>query len=173
MARVSILSIQSSVAYGHVGNSSAVFPLQRLGIEVWPVHTVQFSNHTGYGEWTGRSLRELSKDKLWGAIQQQPSAVRFPGGESMAEMSTRAIAAVRAWDARMEAEHGTAGAGAERGARRAGLGRVSRRLRRRYLRDVAQPARQRRDAFCAKRVGRSGNSGGFDEFQFPQSRAAL
>jgi pyridoxine kinase len=42
------------VAYGHVGNDSAVFPLQRLGIEVWPVHTVQFSNHTGYGEWRGR-----------------------------------------------------------------------------------------------------------------------
>lgn len=49
-----VLSIQSHVAYGHVGNSSAVFPLQRLGIEVWPVHTVQFSNHTGYGRWTGR-----------------------------------------------------------------------------------------------------------------------
>ena len=53
-AVVNVLSIQSHVAYGHVGNSSAVFPLQRLGIEVWPVHTVQFSNHTGYGEWTGR-----------------------------------------------------------------------------------------------------------------------
>jgi pyridoxine kinase len=51
---VNVLSIQSHVAYGHVGNSSAVFPLQRLGIEVWPVHTVQFSNHTGYGAWTGR-----------------------------------------------------------------------------------------------------------------------
>src|ERR671921_204590 len=51
-----VLSIQSHVAYGHVGNSSAVFPLQRLGIEVWPVHTVQFSNHTGYGEWTGRGF---------------------------------------------------------------------------------------------------------------------
>ena len=37
-----ILSIQSSVAYGHVGNSAAVFPLQRLGVEVWPVHTVHF-----------------------------------------------------------------------------------------------------------------------------------
>jgi pyridoxine kinase len=49
-----VLSIQSHVAYGHVGNSSAVFPLQRLGVEVWPVHTVQFSNHTGYGKWTGR-----------------------------------------------------------------------------------------------------------------------
>ncbi len=44
-----ILSIQSHVAYGHVGNSAAVFPLQRLGHEVWPVHTVQFAAHTGYG----------------------------------------------------------------------------------------------------------------------------
>src|SRR3954467_3324945 len=50
---VAVLSIQSHVAYGHVGNSSAVFPLQRRGIEVWPVHTVQFSNHTGYGGWRG------------------------------------------------------------------------------------------------------------------------
>jgi len=48
-----LLSIQSHVAYGHVGNSAAVFPLQRLGCEVWPVHTVQFSNHTGYGDWAG------------------------------------------------------------------------------------------------------------------------
>jgi pyridoxine kinase len=50
---VKILSIQSSVAYGHVGNSSAAFPLQRLGHEVWPVLTVHFSNHTGYGAWRG------------------------------------------------------------------------------------------------------------------------
>ena len=48
-----ILSIQSSVAYGHVGNSAATFPLQRLGHEVWPVLTVHFSNHTGYGAWRG------------------------------------------------------------------------------------------------------------------------
>ena len=50
---MNILSIQSSVAYGHVGNSAAVFPLQRLGHTVWPVDTVQFSNHTGYGHWRG------------------------------------------------------------------------------------------------------------------------
>ena len=49
-----ILSIQSHVAYGHVGNSAAVFPLQRLGFEVWPVHTVQFAAHTGYGPPRGR-----------------------------------------------------------------------------------------------------------------------
>lgn len=48
-----VLSIQSHVAYGHAGNSSAVFALQRLGIDVWPVHTVTFSNHTGYGSWRG------------------------------------------------------------------------------------------------------------------------
>jgi len=53
---VQILSIQSSVAYGHVGNSAAVFPLQRLGHEVWPVLTVHFSNHTGYGAWRGPLL---------------------------------------------------------------------------------------------------------------------
>ncbi len=50
---MNILSIQSHVAYGHVGNSSAVFPLQRLGAEVWPIDTVQFSNHPGYGSHTG------------------------------------------------------------------------------------------------------------------------
>ncbi|GAA1792423.1 pyridoxal kinase PdxY [Leucobacter iarius] len=51
-----VLSIQSSVAYGHVGNSAAVFPLQRMGIEVMPVYTVHFSNHTGYGAWRGPLL---------------------------------------------------------------------------------------------------------------------
>ena len=48
---MNLLSIQSHVVYGHVGNSAAVFPLQRMGVEVWPIHTVQFSNHTGYGQW--------------------------------------------------------------------------------------------------------------------------
>ncbi len=52
--RVNILSIQSRVAYGHVGNASAVFPLQRLGAEVWAIDTVQFSNHPGYGAWRGQ-----------------------------------------------------------------------------------------------------------------------
>jgi pyridoxine kinase len=61
---MNLLSIQSHVAYGHVGNSAAVFALQRLGCEVWPIHTVQFSNHTGYGQWRGRvfeadMIREL------------------------------------------------------------------------------------------------------------------
>lgn len=60
-----ILTIQSHVSFGHAGNSSAVFPMQRMGFEVWPIHTVQFSNHTQYPQgWTGRAftaddIREL------------------------------------------------------------------------------------------------------------------
>ena len=50
---MNILSIQSHVVYGHVGNAAAVFALQRLGCVVWPIHTVQLSNHTGYGAWKG------------------------------------------------------------------------------------------------------------------------
>ena len=50
---MNILSIQSHVAYGFVGNRAATFPLQRLGFDVWAVNTVQFSNHTGYGAWKG------------------------------------------------------------------------------------------------------------------------
>lgn len=51
---MNLISIQSHVAFGHVGNSAAVFPLQRMGVEVWPIHTVQFSNHTGYGDFKGQ-----------------------------------------------------------------------------------------------------------------------
>lgn len=51
-----ILSIQSTVAYGHAGNSAAVFPMQRLGVDVWPVITVHFSNNTSYGTWRGPLL---------------------------------------------------------------------------------------------------------------------
>lgn len=50
---MNILSVQSHVSYGYVGNKAATFPLQALGFEVWPVNTVQFSNHTGYGQWQG------------------------------------------------------------------------------------------------------------------------
>jgi len=53
---VPVLSIQSHVVYGHAGNSAAVFPLQRLGREVWAINTVEFSNHTGYKAWRGEAL---------------------------------------------------------------------------------------------------------------------
>jgi pyridoxine kinase len=79
-ACVSILSIQSSVAYGHVGNSAAVFPLQRLGVEVWPVHTVHFSNHTGYGEWRGPLL---AAEDVRAVIQGVEERGAFPGVDAV------------------------------------------------------------------------------------------
>src|SRR5690242_3136827 len=51
-----VLSIQSRVAYGHVGNAASVFPLQRLGVEAWALDTVAFSNHTGHGQWRGAAV---------------------------------------------------------------------------------------------------------------------
>ena len=68
---MNILSIQSHVAYGHVGNSAAVFPLQRLGVEVWPIDTVQFSNHTGYGKWQGRVFDAGLIRDMVGGIEQR------------------------------------------------------------------------------------------------------
>jgi pyridoxine kinase len=65
---MNILSIQSHVAYGHVGNSAAVFALQRLGCEVWPLHTVQFSNHTGYGAWKGAVFPAAMIEDVVGGI---------------------------------------------------------------------------------------------------------
>lgn len=66
-----VLSIQSHVAYGHVGNASAVFPMQRLGVEVWPIHTVQFSNHTGYGAWRGRVFDGPAIEELVAGIGER------------------------------------------------------------------------------------------------------
>lgn len=67
----SILSIQSWVTYGHVGNASAMFPLQRLGAEVWAVNTVQFSNHTGYGAWRGQVFSDaLIRDCVEGMAER-------------------------------------------------------------------------------------------------------
>lgn len=59
-----------------------------------------------YGSWTGQQLKVLAKEPLWKTVQSHPSAAAFPDGESMADMSARAIAAVRRWDAQVEAEHG-------------------------------------------------------------------
>ena len=59
-----------------------------------------------YGSWTGRELKTLAKEQLWKTVQSHPSAAEFPGGESMAAMSSRAVGAVRRWDARIEEQHG-------------------------------------------------------------------
>ncbi|HET6625260.1 MAG TPA: histidine phosphatase family protein [Nocardioidaceae bacterium] len=59
-----------------------------------------------YGSWTGRELKSLAKEKLWQTVQAHPSNAHFPEGESMAAMMARSVAAIRAWDAEVEAEHG-------------------------------------------------------------------
>jgi len=68
---VAVLSIQSHVAYGHVGNRAAVFPLERLGFDVWPINTVQFSNHTGYGSWTGEIFTSAHLSLVWSGIKSR------------------------------------------------------------------------------------------------------
>lgn len=98
-----ILSIQSAVAYGHVGNSAAVFPLQRIGIEVLPVYTVNFSNHTGYGEWGGPMI---SPDDVASVISGIEARGAFPdidvvlsgyqGGEGIADVILDTVARVKA-----------------------------------------------------------------------------
>jgi pyridoxine kinase len=103
MPGVKVLSIQSSVAYGHVGNSAAVFPLQRIGVEVWPVYTVHFSNHTGYGAWRGPLLAAADvRDVITGIEERgvlgQVDAVLsgYQGGEDIGDVILDAVARVKA-----------------------------------------------------------------------------
>jgi pyridoxine kinase len=99
---MNLLSIQSHVAYGHVGNAAAVFPLQRMGVEVWPVHTVQFSNHTGYGAWQGQVFdAALIRDVVAGiaarGVLGECDGVLsgYMGGADIGEAVLDAVAAVK------------------------------------------------------------------------------
>jgi pyridoxine kinase len=98
-----ILSIQSSVAYGYAGNSAATFPLQRLGHEVWPVLTVHFSNHTGYGSFRGlvfdpsdvaEVVRGIGERGAFGRVDVVLSG--YLGSPGVAEVVLDAVAAVKA-----------------------------------------------------------------------------
>ena len=90
-----IVSIQSSVAYGHVGNSAAVFPMQRLGVEVWPVYTVHFSNHTGYGQWRGPLLAADDVDSAKAMIERGVLS-GYQGGTQIGDVILGAVAQVKA-----------------------------------------------------------------------------
>ncbi|MFT4220365.1 MAG: pyridoxal kinase PdxY [Microbacterium sp.] len=98
-----ILSIQSAVAHGHVGNSAAVFPLQRIGVEVLPVYTVNFSNHTGYGAWRGPLIPPADvADVITGVEERgvfgQIDAVLsgYQGSEGIGDVIIDAVARVKA-----------------------------------------------------------------------------
>ena len=98
-----ILSIQSHVVYGHVGNAAAVFPLQRLGREVWPLMTVQFSSHTGYAGWRGRAFDAAMIDECVSGLQAIGVLSRcaglltgYLGTAEIGEAALRALERVRA-----------------------------------------------------------------------------
>lgn len=97
-----LLSIQSSVAYGHVGNSAAVFPLQRLGIEAWPVNTVHFSNHTGYGQWRGPLLSAEDLRSVIQGVEERGVLPRlaavlsgYQGGEAVGAVVLETVARIK------------------------------------------------------------------------------
>jgi pyridoxine kinase len=101
--RGAILSIQSHVVYGHVGNSAAVFALQRLGYEVWPIHTVQFSSHAGYPGWRGRAFEAALIDECVAGLQAvevlnrcDAALTGYIGKPEIGCAALRAVAAVRA-----------------------------------------------------------------------------
>jgi pyridoxine kinase len=98
-----ILSIQSHVVYGHVGNSAGVFPLQRLGREVWPMMTVQFSSHAGYPGWRGRAFDAGMIDecveglRAIGALSRCAGLLTgYLGKPEIGEAALRALRAIRA-----------------------------------------------------------------------------
>ena len=98
-----ILSIQSHVAYGHAGNSAAVFPLQRLGHDVYPVLTVTFSNHTGYGATRGPLIAPADVAEVINGVQERGAfptidAVLsgYQGAEAVGEVVLDAVARVKA-----------------------------------------------------------------------------
>ena len=100
---MNILSIQSHVTYGHVGNAAAVFPMQRLGHEVWPIHTVQFSNHTGYGAWRGDVFPAALIDACVNGIAERGALARcdavlsgYVGDPDTGAAILRAVALVKA-----------------------------------------------------------------------------
>ncbi|MBN4651683.1 pyridoxal kinase PdxY [Corynebacterium diphtheriae] len=99
---MNILSIQSHVSYGHVGNSAAVFSLQRIGHEVWPVHTVNFSNHTGYGQWGGELIPAAQVRNVIDGMEQRGAFERidailsgYQGGSDIADVIVDAVARIK------------------------------------------------------------------------------
>src|SRR3984885_4687169 len=102
--RIGDLPIKAVVSSPLVRCRSTVEPLAAaLGVE--PSFDERFAE-VDYGEWTGHKLGELFKEPLWSVVQAHPSAAVFPGGEGLADVQTRAVAAVREHDARLAAEHG-------------------------------------------------------------------
>jgi pyridoxine kinase len=99
-----VLSIQSHVTYGHAGNSAAVFPVQRMGLEVWPIHTVHFSNHTQYHQgWTGKAVSADAIGEVFEGLEKigvtshiQAITTGYLGDASHCDVIARIVKSVKA-----------------------------------------------------------------------------
>jgi probable phosphomutase (TIGR03848 family) len=96
LAKVPLTAVVSSPLERCVQTSDAVAQGRELQVQ-----TDERLGEARYGDWTGRTIKELSKEPLWKVVQQHPSAAVFPGdeGEGLAQTQARAVAAVRAWNA--------------------------------------------------------------------------
>jgi probable phosphomutase (TIGR03848 family) len=96
LAKVPLTAVVSSPLERCVQTSDAVAQGRELQVQ-----TDDRLGEARYGDWTGRTIKELSKEPLWKVVQQHPSAAVFPGdeGEGLAQTQARAVAAVRAWNA--------------------------------------------------------------------------
>ncbi len=106
LAPVPLARVVSSPLERCKQTSRAILAARRDGTGDVPLLTDRGLAECDYGEWQGRLLKDLAKEKLWSTVQSQPSAVTFPGGESMATMQARAVGACRRHDAEVTAEHG-------------------------------------------------------------------
>lgn len=101
MAKLPLAAVVTSPLERCVETADAIIAAQQVSS---PRHVDDRLIECGYGDWTGRALKELARDPLWKVVQTQPSAVRFPNGESLPEVAARAVSAVRDWDARLGAD---------------------------------------------------------------------
>lgn len=103
-ARIAVLPLTAVVTspLERCTDTAEVIRAAQAGAPSWQVDERLIE--CGYGDWTGKSIKDLAKDPLWKVVQAQPSAVRFPNGEALAEMAARAVSAVRDWDERLGAD---------------------------------------------------------------------
>jgi probable phosphomutase (TIGR03848 family) len=104
-ARVAVLplsAIVTSPLERCVETADALLAAQRDAGRAPVQHVDERLIECRYGDWTGRQIKDLAKDPLWKVVQTQPSAVRFPGGESLPEVAARAVQSVREWDSQFD-----------------------------------------------------------------------
>jgi probable phosphomutase (TIGR03848 family) len=101
IAVLPLAAVVSSPMERCLETAEAILAAQRSAGHPPERHIDERLTECDYGEWTGRGIQDLAKESLWRTVQTHPSAARFPGGESLAEVSARAVAGVRDWDVRL------------------------------------------------------------------------